>query len=67
MPLEPMPELLYLYCAQCESEQPAETPPCADGHGDLCPDRACTACGTAMLFDARVIQLITPRRSRRAA
>ncbi|WP_242886235.1 hypothetical protein [Actinomadura litoris] len=29
-----------------------EQPPCPDGHGEECPERACTECGTAMLVGA---------------
>ncbi len=56
------PEPLYLYCPSCEREELAETPPCADGHGDHCPDRACVSCGTALLLDAQLVQLIRPAR-----
>lgn len=40
------------YCPSCESPQPVEVPPCADGHGETCPDRACTACGCALVIVA---------------
>ncbi|WP_165495179.1 hypothetical protein [Actinomadura roseirufa] len=26
-----------------------EQPPCLDGHGEECPERACAECGTAVL------------------
>ncbi|MFA1538808.1 hypothetical protein [Actinomadura monticuli] len=26
-----------------------EQPPCLDGHGGQCPERACVECGTAVL------------------
>ncbi|MFI0371258.1 hypothetical protein ACH35V_25625 [Actinomadura sp. 1N219] len=26
-----------------------EQPPCPDGHGEECPERACAECGTAVL------------------
>ncbi|MDT4900744.1 MAG: hypothetical protein QOJ78_1674, partial [Pseudonocardiales bacterium] len=45
-------ELLVLYCPACARECLAEAPPCADGHGELCPDRACVECGAALLLDA---------------
>ncbi|GAB2464045.1 hypothetical protein [Jatrophihabitans fulvus] len=57
----------YLFCPACDRETAAETPPCADGHGADCPDRACVECGTAVLFDALVVQLIRPRRRSRHA
>jgi hypothetical protein len=44
-------DLVVLFCPTCGGERLAETPPCADGHGENCPDRACTDCGTALLFD----------------
>ncbi|SHG73322.1 hypothetical protein SAMN05443575_2652 [Jatrophihabitans endophyticus] len=52
----------YLYCPHCERECLTETPPCVDGHGELCPDRACVECGTALLLDAPLIQLALPGR-----
>jgi hypothetical protein len=45
-------ELLLLYCPTCARESLAEAPPCPDGHGDECPDRACVECGAALLLDA---------------
>jgi hypothetical protein len=62
-------ELLSLFCPSCGRECLAETPPCADGHGDACPDRACVECGTALLLDAPLFVLAMGRtaRSRRAA
>jgi hypothetical protein len=53
-------ELQLLYCPSCERECLAEIPPCADGHDELCPDRACVECGTAVLFDAQLVQLTVP-------
>ena len=62
-------ELLSLFCPSCGRERLAETPPCLDGHGDACPDRACVDCGTALLLDAPLFELAVGRgsRSRRAA
>jgi hypothetical protein len=60
-------ELLFLYCPSCDRECLAEAPPCPDGHGDDCPDRACVECGTALLLDVRLFELATAGRSRRAA
>ena len=61
------PELLF--CPSCERDCLAETPPCLDGHGDTCPDRACVECGTALLLDAPLFVLAMGRaaRTRRAA
>jgi hypothetical protein len=38
-----------VYCSTCGDEREFEQPPCPDGHGPDCPERACTACGTAVL------------------
>jgi hypothetical protein len=38
-----------VYCSTCGDEREFEQPPCPDGHGQDCPERACTACGTAVL------------------
>jgi hypothetical protein len=46
----------YLHCSNCGEARQAETPPCSDGHGPDCPDRACIECGAALfigLFTAR--------------
>ena len=63
------PELLSLFCPNCERDCLAETPPCSDGHGDACPDRACVDCGTALWLDAPLFLLAMgrPARTRRAA
>jgi hypothetical protein len=44
--------LLLLYCPTCGDERLAEAPPCPDGHGPDCAERACVECGTALLVDA---------------
>ncbi|SNT51902.1 hypothetical protein SAMN05443665_103842 [Actinomadura meyerae] len=38
-----------MYCSTCGDERVFEQPPCSDGHGAECPERACTECGTAVL------------------
>jgi hypothetical protein len=38
------------HCSTCGDERPFERPPCADGHGDPCPELACADCGTAILL-----------------
>lgn len=58
-------DLLILYCPTCRGERLAETPPCLDGHGDKCPDRACVDCGTALLLDAPLFEFAMRRRERR--
>lgn len=56
-------ELLLLYCPTCTRECLAERPPCPDGHGDDCPDRACVECGTALLLDAPLFATLPTRRA----
>jgi hypothetical protein len=60
-------ELLCLYCPTCARERLAEAPPCPDGHGVDCPDRACVECGTALLLDAPLFELAGAVRARSAA
>ncbi|MEX5633782.1 hypothetical protein [Parafrankia sp. FMc2] len=36
------------HCPACGRDQRFEQPPCADGHGADCPERACVACGHAV-------------------
>lgn len=38
-----------LDCALCAAPMPLETAPCADGHGDECPDRMCAGCGVVVV------------------
>ncbi|MEU5995688.1 hypothetical protein ABZ806_42500 [Spirillospora sp. NPDC047418] len=38
-----------MYCSTCGDERVFEQPPCPDGHGAQCPERACTECGSAVL------------------
>ncbi|XVQ08813.1 hypothetical protein ACQP1W_40645 [Spirillospora sp. CA-255316] len=40
-----------MYCSTCGDEREFERPPCPDGHGADCPERACTACGSAVLVE----------------
>jgi hypothetical protein len=53
-------DLIVLYCPTCGGERLAETPPCADGHGRDCAERACVECGTALLLDAPLFALVRP-------
>lgn len=39
---------VLLYCPECGQERAFETPPCADEHGDDCPERICVECGLAV-------------------
>jgi hypothetical protein len=56
-----------LYCLNCADFRPSETPPCADGHGADCPDRACTDCGAALFVDPFVTRERPRPTARRAA
>ncbi|MER7544944.1 hypothetical protein [Actinomadura sp.] len=38
-----------MYCSTCGDEREFEQPPCPDGHGAECPERACVECGAAVL------------------
>jgi hypothetical protein len=54
--------LVVLFCPTCGDERLAEIPPCPDGHGSDCPDRACVECGTALLLDAALFAAANARR-----
>ena len=41
-------ELDTMWCPTCADERGFEVPPCRDGHGAQCPDRACVECGTVL-------------------
>ncbi|TDC44627.1 hypothetical protein E1281_33220 [Actinomadura sp. KC345] len=41
-----------MYCSTCGDERVFEQPPCPDGHGEECPERACVECGEAILVGA---------------
>ncbi|TDC60531.1 hypothetical protein E1200_30275 [Actinomadura sp. GC306] len=41
-----------MYCSTCGDERAFEQPPCPDGHGGECPERACVDCGSAVLVGA---------------
>jgi len=45
------PETIVLFCPTCGGDCLTETPPCPDGHGLDCPERACVDCGTALVVD----------------
>ncbi|HEY2167905.1 MAG TPA: hypothetical protein VGH01_12105 [Jatrophihabitantaceae bacterium] len=44
-----------MHCPECGRLRLIETPPCADGHGSDCPDRACAVCGTALVLPSHVL------------
>jgi hypothetical protein len=54
-------ELEMLFCPSCQREVLAEAPPCPDGHDESCPERACVDCGTALLLDAPLFELVASR------
>ena len=44
-----MTALTFARCVVCGDEQPFESPPCADGHEQDCPELVCTRCGFAVV------------------
>ena len=61
-------DLEFLPCPTCHDVMLVELPPCPDSHGDQCPDRACTVCGTALSLDTVTIHVLaTPPRYARPA
>lgn len=52
-----------LYCGTCQTDTLFQAPPCAEDHGDACPELACTDCGTAILL-APIIEVRAWLRSR---
>ncbi len=38
-----------MHCSTCGDERWFEQPPCEDGHGADCPERACANCGAAVI------------------
>lgn len=42
--------LVQRFCPSCERIQLFETPLCADGHGQECPELVCVACGAALVI-----------------
>jgi hypothetical protein len=50
----------YLPCPICATVALVETPPCGDGHGADCPDRACSGCGAALVTDPVLIRELRP-------
>jgi hypothetical protein len=57
----------YLLCPDCAELRLVETPPCADGHGAECPERACCVCGAALFLDPSAGRVRARRASRHAA
>jgi hypothetical protein len=56
-----------LYCSTCGDERLFEQPPCPDGHGEECPERACTECGAAVLVGLPPVAAPAPVRLAGAA
>lgn len=52
----PYHDVLIVDCLECGGSRPADTPPCAEGHGAECPDRACAECGTAIVIDPVLVR-----------
>ncbi|MQA96394.1 MAG: hypothetical protein GEV11_17750 [Streptosporangiales bacterium] len=52
--------LVTLTCPSCGEARRFQRPPCPDGHGDDCPDRACVDCGTALLIGFLAEQRTAP-------
>ena len=44
-----MRQLVDRDCPSCRETRTFEAPVCEDGHGDDCPELACTDCGYAIL------------------
>lgn len=40
----------WLHCTDCAAEQVFAALECLDGHGQECPERACTVCGAAVVL-----------------
>lgn len=56
-----------MFCSTCRptdgKDRSFERPPCSDGHGEDCPELACTGCGAAFLSGARLpIQTQSPQK-----
>ena len=49
--------LAVRWCTECSAEQEFEVPPCADGHGEDCPDLACVGCGAAVVLGVADVHL----------
>ncbi len=45
-------------CTVCGTTQLIDAPPCADGHGDQCPERACAGCGAAVFIDPELSSVV---------
>jgi hypothetical protein len=49
----------WTVCPECRDETAFEQPPCADGHGDQCPEWFCVTCGYALIEgEVQVIALL---------
>lgn len=56
-----------MFCSTCGEERRFERPPCADGHGEECPELICAGCGTAVLTGGLLPIQTTPAAERSAS
>jgi hypothetical protein len=50
---------MWTICPECHDVTAFEQPPCADGHGDACPEWFCVSCGYAVIEgEVQVIALL---------
>ena len=56
-----------LRCVICNTEMPFETPPCADGHAEECPELLCTRCGAAEIVAPVTIRVLVSAGGARVA
>lgn len=56
--------IINMPCAICAEVREFEQPPCVEQHEPVCPEWACTTCGTAVLLDPPLRLLVPgPRRA----
>ena len=56
-----------LRCIVCDTELPFETPPCADGQADECPELLCPRCGAAEIVAPVTIRVLVSAGGARVA
>ena len=55
--------LATLDCPDCGDVRAFVQPPCADGHGEACPEWCCTDCGAAVFAEVCPPAVARRRRS----